>query len=97
MPGHDGTGPHGLGPFTGRGEGYCAMRLPDPDSEQLAEGFAGRGGHPVRLDGPTAWLRTVMTRLTGRPSRQLVGTPQRGAKGRTRTPHLRKSEDSEGR
>jgi len=28
MPGFDGTGPIGLGPMTGRGMGYCAVRLP---------------------------------------------------------------------
>jgi len=27
MPGFDGTGPRGLGPMTGRGEGYCAIVL----------------------------------------------------------------------
>ena len=25
MPGFDGTGPRGMGPFTGRGMGYCAV------------------------------------------------------------------------
>ena len=29
MPGFDGTGPTGLGPFTGKGMGYCAIKL-DP-------------------------------------------------------------------
>ena len=28
MPGFDGTGPRGEGPMTGRGMGYCAIRLP---------------------------------------------------------------------
>jgi hypothetical protein len=27
MPGFDGTGPHGLGPMTGRGMGYCVIPL----------------------------------------------------------------------
>jgi hypothetical protein len=27
VPGFDGTGPMGLGPLTGRGMGYCAVRL----------------------------------------------------------------------
>jgi hypothetical protein len=28
MPGHDGTGPLGEGPMTGKGRGYCVMELP---------------------------------------------------------------------
>ena len=33
MPRFDGTGPRGEGPFTGRGEGYCVIRLPDEGDE----------------------------------------------------------------
>lgn len=33
MPRFDGTGPRGEGPFTGRGEGYCVIRLPDEGNE----------------------------------------------------------------
>jgi hypothetical protein len=69
MPGFDGTGPRGRGPFTGRGEGYCAIRLPAPGSEQPAEGFAGEGGRPVCLKALPAWLRLAMARWTGRRSR----------------------------
>lgn len=29
MPGFDGTGPAGAGPFTGRSRGYCIARMPD--------------------------------------------------------------------
>jgi hypothetical protein len=49
MPVFDGTGPRGQGPLTGRGEGYCAIRLPDPRSGQVPYGYAGRAGVPVRL------------------------------------------------
>ena len=38
MPGFDGTGPQGKGPLSGRGEGYCAIRLPDPRSGGQAYG-----------------------------------------------------------
>jgi hypothetical protein len=31
MPGFDGRGPMGLGPLTGRGMGYCAVRLPSSE------------------------------------------------------------------
>lgn len=33
MPGFDGTGPKGQGPFTGRGMGYCVIKLDSKDSE----------------------------------------------------------------
>jgi hypothetical protein len=49
MPAFDGTGPRGQGPLTGRGEGYCAIRLPDPGTRQVPYGYAGRAGLPVRL------------------------------------------------
>jgi hypothetical protein len=49
MPRFDGTGPRGEGPFTGRAEGYCAIRLPEPGSGQPATGFAGLAGSPVEL------------------------------------------------
>ncbi len=48
MPGFDGTGPRGEGPFSGRGEGYCAVKLPDAPGE-LAVGYAGQQGRPVRV------------------------------------------------
>jgi len=59
MPGYDGTGPKGEGPFTGRGEGYCAVKLPDEPGEP-AVGYAGRQGRPVV--GPAA-----LPRLPARP------------------------------
>lgn len=48
MPGYDGTGPKGRGPMTGRGGGYCLLKLPGSPDEPLS-GFAGRSGLPVRL------------------------------------------------
>lgn len=33
MPGLDGTGPHGMGPMTGRGMGYCVIPLSTQDEE----------------------------------------------------------------
>jgi hypothetical protein len=50
MPKYDGTGPQGKGPMTGRGEGYCVLRLPDTD--QAPYGFAGIQGTPVSLRTP---------------------------------------------
>lgn len=48
MPRYDGTGPRGLGPMTGKGGGYCVMRLPESPHE-AALGFVGLSGVPVRL------------------------------------------------
>lgn len=49
MPAFDGTGPRGQGPMSGCGEGYCAVRLPNPGSRQVPFGYAGHAGVPVRL------------------------------------------------
>jgi len=50
MPRFDGTGPQGLGPMTGRGEGYCALVI--PESGQAPYGYAGLQGASVRLEAP---------------------------------------------
>jgi hypothetical protein len=52
MPRLDGTGPRGEGPMTGRGEGYCAVRIPDSGEEPY--GYAGLEGKPVRMSRPIA-------------------------------------------
>ena len=49
MPAFDGTGPRSQGPLTGRGEGYCAIRLPSPRSRRVPSGYAGRALVPVHL------------------------------------------------
>jgi len=48
MPGYDGTGPCGHGPMTGRGKGYCLLKIPRTSNEPLT-GFVGRSGQPVRI------------------------------------------------
>ena len=59
MPRFDGTGPRGQGPMTGRGEGYCAVKI--PESGEVPYGYAGQQGRPVRLRAPAArptlWTR----------------------------------------
>jgi len=48
MPGHDGTGPKGLGPMTGKGGGYCLLKIPRiPDEPET--GFVGLSGKPVAI------------------------------------------------
>jgi hypothetical protein len=75
VPRFDGTGPCGGGPMTGRGEGYCAMRLPD-EPGQSAYGYAGLQGTPVHLERsgvltahavPFARTRSRLTVRRGRP------------------------------
>lgn len=76
MPAFDGTGPRGQGPLTGRGEGYCAIRLPNPRSGRVPYGYAGLPGMPVRLG-----LRQRLSlgralgqgRRRGRGDRRLLG------------------------
>jgi hypothetical protein len=48
MPGYDGTGPRGEGPMTGKGNGYCIMRLPD-DPREPCRGLTGLTGRPLEL------------------------------------------------
>ena len=48
MPAFDGTGPRGLGPMTGRGEGYCAVAFPSPGTGRAPYGYAGLAGTPVQ-------------------------------------------------
>lgn len=49
MPQFDGTGPRGEGMFTGRGEGYCVLRLPEASSGEPAVGYAGIQSQPVQF------------------------------------------------
>jgi len=51
MPGGDGTGPQGTGPLTGRGDGFCILRLSDRESLTVS-GFTGVSGEQItRRDG----------------------------------------------
>ncbi|MBN2007246.1 MAG: DUF5320 domain-containing protein [Anaerolineae bacterium] len=63
MPRRDGTGPTGKGPFTGRGEGYCAVSYPE-DREPY--GFAGLQGTPVRRPRLLGLFRNIFGRGLGR-------------------------------
>ena len=56
MPRLDGTGPKGLGPMTGRGSGFCVVKLPNGPEEPIT-GLAGRACQPVgRTPGEDAEL-----------------------------------------
>lgn len=53
MPRFDGTGPRGVGPMTGHGEGYCVLEI--SESGGLARGYAGLLGTPMRWNAPRVW------------------------------------------
>ena len=88
MPRFDGTGPRGQGPMTGRGEGHCALVL--PESGQVPYGYAGLQGTPVRMGVPAArpalwtrfarWSRPAMQR--GRAFGRGRGRGAGGGRGR---------------
>jgi hypothetical protein len=46
VPGKDGTGPLGSGPLTGRGDGFCVVRLKGSGPSGV-KGFAGLQGRPL--------------------------------------------------
>jgi hypothetical protein len=50
MPRFDGTGPQGQGPMTGRGEGYCVIKI--DGSGEPPYGYAGLQGTPVGPGAP---------------------------------------------
>jgi len=65
MPGFDGTGPHGMGPMTGRGMGYCVISLSTQDQEldflknreqALREELEQIEARIVRLEAPSVKL-----------------------------------------
>ena len=64
MPGFDGKGPLGLGPMSGRGEGFCALNLPRQSGEPVT-GYAGKAGWPVIITtpGPSARLAALHNQL----------------------------------
>ena len=76
MPGLDGTGPRGMGPMTGRGRGFCVLKLPSGAGNPVI-GSAGWPGWAVArpLEGETdlAQLRSharhIEAVLTGIRSR----------------------------
>jgi len=87
MPGFDGTGPRGSGPFTGGGRGYCALRLPNPESGEAVSGYAGIQGTPVSVvprpasqDAPTTFSPPLFPCL----GRGRTGGWRGGRRGRVR-------------
>ncbi len=70
MPGRDGTGPFGIGPFTGRGSGGCIGNMADDIEERdftFGRGAgAGRGFRRVyRATGILGRARPVYSPVTG--------------------------------
>lgn len=59
MPRRDGSGPQGLGPFTGRGAGNCAIAQPqggEPYGYVGQQGLPVRGWELLRWMNPLRWL-----------------------------------------
>jgi len=78
MPGYDGTGPAGAGPMTGRGRGYCIVKLPENGklpvivSEVLSEIHASVSSDPssdgtaqlgIRVRQVQSALRNLVQRI----------------------------------
>jgi len=96
MPGFDGTGPLGQGPFTGGGRGFCVM--PIDYIQKPFSGFAGLQNYPVNIpySNPQAnssfisppypyypyQLRSIG--YTGKPAGYLRGRGGNGMRGRGR-------------
>jgi len=49
LPGFDGTGPLGQGPLTGRGMGFCVVKLPDEEHLPFGQGPVGRDAQQTRI------------------------------------------------
>lgn len=66
MPGFDGTGPAGLGPMTGRANGYCVLKKSGTEDRPLI-GFAGLSGRPIlsRPPCPSSGRQDIRMRLDG--------------------------------
>jgi hypothetical protein len=46
MPGYDGTGPSGQGPFTGQGRGFCVLTTSEENPDQV-KGVVGLQSVPI--------------------------------------------------
>ena len=68
--------------MTGRGEGYCALEL--PESGQPVRGYAGLEGAPVRLDAPKAWPARWLRRASWPRSIWGLGRGRAACRGRAR-------------
>ncbi|MBN2354685.1 DUF5320 domain-containing protein [candidate division KSB1 bacterium] len=61
MPDHNGTGPRGLGPMTGRCLGYCAINRGRTTDDVRITGFTGKYGIPVILSNHLTYLNKEVT------------------------------------
>jgi hypothetical protein len=86
MPAFDGTGPRGQGPMSGRGEGYCVMVIPAPETREQPHGYAGLEGRPVRMEQQTNprghWSRRTLHRCPLVSRRHAPWGRRRGRWGR---------------
>lgn len=73
MPGFDGTGPKGLGPFTGRGMGYCVINL---DSKNAIKNSEEK--EVINMPGGDRTGPAGMGPMTGRTAGYCAGYPVPG-------------------
>jgi hypothetical protein len=80
VPGFNGTGPQGRGPMTGKGMGFCVMKVPNDKQDQV-EGFAGIQGMLVNQYGCAAPGITAGS-MHGRGFGRQFGCGYRGSRNR---------------
>ena len=89
MPGFDGTGPLGRGPMTGRGMGFCVLKIPDGNTPAFRQDLAGRSGQETEAFRKTGKGVITMPRgdgtgpagmgpMTGRAAGYCAGYPVPG-------------------
>lgn len=64
MPRFDGTGPLGKGPMTGRGAGFCILRVTKQNPDH-PDGFVGLQGKPAEKPGEI--LKRLEQKVTNTP------------------------------
>ena len=89
MPRYDGTGPLGKGPFTGRGMGFCIMKLPDGEEDKFGLGITGgkeqqtgnlieKGKEVIRMPAGDRTGPLGLGPMTGRAAGYCAGYPVPG-------------------
>jgi hypothetical protein len=88
MPGFDGTGPLGQGPFTGRGRGFCVMKLPQgmslpgrgpmAESRQQTEDDTEKGKEAIAMPAGDGTGPFGLGPMTGRAAGYCAGYPVPG-------------------
>ena len=75
MPGFDGTGPLGQGPMTGRGMGYCVLRISDGGASPrpLGQNVPARSERETDTSGETGKELERCHKVTEQAPRKVAG------------------------